>query len=84
MGQNLVTEVLDILFGGLTEGASQIPQALGQAITNFMTTSTTVEGVTTTHLSDAGQIIVVFASISLCLSLVYLGINFVFSWGHNR
>lgn len=84
MGQNLVTEILDILFSGFANGATAIPQALGQAITSFMTTSTTVEGVTTTHLSDAGQIIVVFASISLLLSLVYLGINFVFSWGHNR
>jgi hypothetical protein len=43
---------------------------------------TTTEGVS--HLSDAGQIVVVFGAVALALSLVYLGINFVLSWGHNR
>lgn len=44
--------------------------------------TTTTEGVT--HLSDAGQIVIAFGAVSLALSLVYLGINFVLSWGRNR
>lgn len=80
MGTNIVTDILNTLFAGLSTAASQIPTALGSAIVGFMTTTT--DGVT--HLSDAGQIVVAFASVSLALSLVYLGINFVLSWGHNR
>lgn len=80
MGTNIVTDILNTLFAGLQTAATQIPTALGQAIVGFMTTTT--EGVT--HLSDAGQIVVTFGAVSLALSLVYLGINFVLSWGHNR
>lgn len=80
MGTNIVSDILNTLFSGLSTAATQIPTALGQAIVGFMTTTT--EGVT--HLSDAGQIVVVFGAVSLALSLVYLGINFVLSWGHNR
>lgn len=80
MGTNIVTDIMNTLFSGLSTAATQIPQALGQAIVGFMTTTT--EGVT--HLSDAGQIVIVFAAVSLALSLVYLGINFVLSFGHNR
>lgn len=80
MGTNIVTDIMTTLFAGLQTAATQIPAALGDAIVNFMTTTT--EG--TTHLSDAGQIIIAFAAVSLALSLVYLGINFVFSFGRNR
>lgn len=80
MGTNIVTDILTTLFAGLTSAAQSIPAALGSAIVNFMTTTT--EGVT--HLSDAGQIVVAFGGVSLALTLVYLGINFVLSWGHNR
>lgn len=80
MGTNIVTEILNTLFSGLTLAAEQIPLALGKSIVSFMTTTT--EGVT--HLSDVGQIVVAFGAVSLALSLVYLGINFVLSWGHNR
>ena len=80
MGTNIVTDILNTLFSGLSTAATQIPSALGQAIVGFMTITT--DGVT--HLSDAGQIVVVFGAVSLALSLVYLGINFVLSWGHNR
>ena len=71
---------MQTLFSGLSESAQRIPQALGQSITGFMIT--TNDGVS--HLSDAGQVVVVFGAIALALSLVYLGINFVLSWGHNR
>lgn len=80
MGVNIVGDILDTLFSGLSKAATDIPSALGNAITGFMTK--TVDGAT--HLSDAGQIVVVFAAVSLALSLVYLGINFVLSWGRNR
>lgn len=80
MGTNIVNDILTTLFAGLQTAATAIPQALGQAIVGFMTT--TSEGVT--HLSDAGQIVVAFGAISLALSLVYLGVNFVLSWGRNR
>lgn len=80
MGTNIVTDIMSTLFAGLTEAAEEIPSALGSAIVNFMTETT--EGVT--HLSGAGQIIIAFAGVSLALSLVYLGINFVFSFGRNR
>lgn len=80
MGTNIVTDILSTLFSGLETAAQKIPAALGNAIVGFMTTSS--EG--GTHLSDAGQIVVVFGAVSLALSLVYLGINFVLSWGHNR
>ena len=80
MGTNIVTDILTTLFSGLSTAATSIPAALGQSIVGFMTTTT--EGVT--HLSDAGQIVVTFGAVSLALSLVYLGINFVLSWGHNR
>lgn len=80
MGTNIVTDILTTLFSGLSMAAQQIPSALGSAIVGFMTTTT--EGVT--HLSDAGQIVIAFGAVSLALSLVYLGINFVLSWGRNR
>lgn len=80
MGTNIVTDILTTLFSGLQTAATQIPNALGSAIVGFMTTTT--EGVT--HLSDAGQIVIAFGAVSLALSLVYLGINFVLSWGRNR
>jgi len=80
MGTNIVTDILTTLFSGLSTAAQHIPAALGQAIVGFMTTTT--EGVT--HLSDAGQIVIAFGAVSLALSLVYLGINFVLSWGRNR
>lgn len=80
MGTNLVTDILGTLFAGLNTAATSIPTALGSAIVNFMTTTT--DGVT--HLSDVGYIVVTFAAVSLALSLVYLGINFVLSWGKNR
>ena len=80
MGTNIVNDILTTLFAGLQTAATAIPSALGQAIVGFMTTTT--EGVT--HLSDAGQIVIAFGAVSLALSLVYLGINFVLSWGRNR
>lgn len=80
MGSNIVGDILTTLFSGLSTAAQAIPSALGEAIVGFMTTTT--EGVT--HLSDAGQIVIAFGAISLALSLVYLGINFVLSWGRNR
>lgn len=57
IGTNIVTDILTTLFAGLSTAAQQIPTALGSAIVGFMTTTT--EG--TTHLSDAGQIVVAFA-----------------------
>lgn len=84
MGTNIVTDILNTLFSGLTTAAQQIPAALGQAIVGFMTTQTGTGESAVTHLSDAGQIVVTFGAVSLALSLVYLGINFVLSWGHNR
>lgn len=80
MGSNIVTDILTTLFSGLSTAAQSIPSALGEAIVGFMTTTT--DGVT--HLSDAGQIVIAFGAVSLALSLVYLGINFVLSWGRNR
>lgn len=80
MGTNIVTDILTTLFSGLSQAATSIPSALGDAIVGFMTTTT--EGAT--HLSNAGQIVIAFGAVSLALSLVYLGINFVLSWGRNR
>ena len=61
MGTNIVTDILNTLFAGLSTAAQQIPSALGSAIVGFMTTTT--EGVT--HLSDAGQIVVAFGGVRL-------------------
>lgn len=61
MGTNIVTDILTTLFAGLSQAATQIPAALGDAIVGFMTTTT--EG--TTHLSDAGQIVIAFGAVSL-------------------
>lgn len=80
MGSNIVTDILTTLFSGLSQSASALPSALGDSIVGFMTT--TSDGVT--HLSSAGQIVIAFGAVSLSLSLVYLGINFVLSWGRNR
>lgn len=84
MGQTIVGEILETLLSGLTTAATQIPSALGQAIVGFMTTTTGEGSSAVTHLSSAGQIVIAFGAVSLALSLVYLGINFVLSWGRNR
>lgn len=84
MGSNIVTDILTTLFSGLSTAAQAIPSALGSAIVGFMTTTTGEGASAATHLSDAGQIVIAFGAVSLALSLVYLGINFVLSWGRNR
>ena len=84
MGVQLVQDILDILFAGLTDAATSIPTALGSAITNFMTVTTGEGASAVTRLSDQGQILVTFMGVSLALSLVYLGVNVIFSFGHNR
>lgn len=80
---SVVSDILNTLFEGLSTAATKIPEALGQSIVGFIATTNSETGAIT-GLSNAGFIVVAFAGVSLALSLVYLGINFVLSWGHNR
>ena len=80
MGSNLMTEILGILFSGLTTTAT----SMGQAIVNMVKAVflETVEG--TTSLNVFGVLIVIFAGISLALSLFRWALNFITSFGNRN
>lgn len=80
MGQTLMTEILGILFSGLTTTAT----SMGEAIVNMVKAVflQTTEGVTS--LNVFGILIVIFAGISLALSLFRWALNFITSFGNRN
>jgi hypothetical protein len=74
----LMNDIITILVGGIT----QVGTAIGQGLSSLVTSIFTVAGTGgTLELSTFGTVIVVFAGISLALSLCYLIVHWISSLG---
>ena len=79
-GTDILTAILQILFGAFTQTGT----AMGGALSSFAQAIfiTTVEG--NDSLSIFASILVVFAAISLALSLFRYVLNWLVSWGRRN
>lgn len=75
----ILTEIIDLLTGGLTSIASGIGTGLQQLVTNIFI-ETGAEGAM--QLSTFGGITVVFAGVALAIGLCRWVVNFLTSLGH--
>lgn len=71
----LLTEIITLLVGGITQVASGIGGGLQTLVSSIFLTT---EG----GLSDFGGLIIVFGAISLALGLCYFVVNWLTSWGN--
>lgn len=79
-GTAILTAIIEILTGGLTE----IGGAVGQALSSLANSVFIDSSGTTPTLSTFGSLVVVFAGISLGLALVRWVINFITSLGQRN
>lgn len=78
---NLLTEIIQLLVGGISEMGKGIGAGLNNAVTSmFLTTNGTGESATTS-LSVFGGIVVIFAAIALAVGLTKLVYHFVTNLG---
>ncbi len=78
----LMTEIISLLFGGLTASATAIGGGLSAYVTAIFATAT-VSGDTTTYaLTTFGGLIIIFAGISLAIGLSRWVLNWVTSFGN--
>lgn len=78
---SLLTEIIQLLVGGITELGKGIGSGLNNCVTSmFLVTSGTGENVTTS-LSVFGGIVVIFSAIGLAVGLTKLVYHFVTSLG---
>lgn len=80
MGTSLVTEICGILVSGITT----LGQGLASAINNLLKALFIDNTGTTAKLSDAGNIIVVFAAVSLAISFTTFLVKYIFSLGARK
>lgn len=81
----ILTQIIQILVGGLTQMATGLGAGIKSIIESVMLTGTTTDNVfTPTGLSVFGAIVVIFAGISLALSLFRLLFSWVAGLGNNR
>lgn len=74
----LMNDIITILVGGI----SQVGTAIGQGLSSLVTSIFTVAGAEgALALSTFGTVIVIFAGISLALSLCYLIVHWISSLG---
>ena len=74
----LMNDIITILVGGIT----QVGTAIGQGLSSLVTSIFTVAGSEgALQLSTFGTVIVIFAGISLALSLCYLIVHWIGSLG---
>lgn len=75
---NILTQIIQILVGGLSEMATGLGQGLNDFVSNlFVQTST--EGVQT--LTVFGTVVIVFAGVGLAIGLSRWVVNFITSLG---
>lgn len=79
-GTAILTAIIEILTGGLTE----IGGAVGRALSSLANSVFIDSSGTTPTLSTFGSLVVVFAGISLGLALVRWVINFITSLGQRN
>lgn len=78
-------QIIQILVGGLTQMATGLGEGIKTIIESIMLTGTTTGGVfTPTGLSVFGAVVVIFAGISLALSLFRLLFSWVAGLGNNK
>lgn len=80
MGTSILTEIIEILTGGIVGIASSIGEGLSTLATSIFLTTT--EGVTS--LSTFGVLIAVFAGISLAVGLSRAVVGWVSSLGAKK
>ena len=81
----VLTHIIQILVSGVTQMATGLGAGIKSIIESVMLTGTTTEGVfTPTGLSVFGAVVVIFAGISLALSLFRLLFSWVAGLGNNR
>lgn len=84
MGQSILTQIIELLVGGITGIAQGIGNGLSTLVQNIFIT-TTGEGASATHsLTTFGTLIVVFAGISLAIGLCYLIVHWLGSLGASK
>lgn len=76
---DLLGQIIQLLVGGFSE----IATGMGSGIVS-MVTSIFMTGANTWTLNVFGTLIVIFASLSLGLSLFRWALNFVTSWGNRN
>lgn len=77
VGTTILGEIVQILVGGLQGMASGIASGLNEMVTNLFITTT--EGAS--HLSTFGQVVAIFAGISLAVGLTTLVTKWIMSLG---
>lgn len=81
----ILRQVIEIFIEGVTEIAGGLGAGLSAIAKDIFLVESVVEGgAATTELSTLGVLIVVFASVSLCLSLFRWVLNFVASFGQRN
>lgn len=78
---NVLTEIVNLLTSGLASYGQGVGQSLSSTVEAMFIAETTVEGVTTQHLSTFGGIVVVFCALGLAVSLCVVLFRFLTSFG---
>ena len=78
---SLLTEIIQLLVGGITELGKGIGSGLNNCVTSMFLTTTGDGSSAATHLSVFGGIVVIFAAIALAVGLTKLVYHFVTSLG---
>lgn len=81
---DILREIISIFIEGVTEIAGGLGAGLSSIVQDIFVVTTEVEGVATTQLSTMGSLIVIFASVSLCLALFRWCLNFLTSLGERN
>lgn len=77
MVSQIVNDILQALFGALTEGTNAIATAIKTIFVDMLFDTTVAEGVTTYALNPFGATMLIFGGIALLFSLTYLVYNLV-------
>lgn len=80
-GVQIMQAIIEILVGGITGVASGIGQGLSNLAQNVMLVTTGEGASAVTELSTFGNLVVVFAGISLAIGLCRWVVNFITSLG---
>ena len=80
-GVQIMKAIIEILVGGITEVSAGIGQGLSSLAQNVMLVTTGEGASAVTQLSAFGNLVVVFAGISLAFGLCRWVVNFVASLG---
>lgn len=84
MGQSILTQIIELLVGGITGIAEGIGGGLSTLVEKIFIVSEGTGEAATYKLSTFGTLIVIFAGISLATALCYLIVHWLGSLGGSK